>query len=98
MKNIQPVVHPELVKYSIELKRWFFNLIILGLFLTSMVDATGVITVSVHTWSVPDNLGRFIIRQIFRVVVFSGLYGLGVLGLRSIFVSMSVAFRTKLDS
>lgn len=98
MKNIQHVMHPELIKYFIELKRWFFGLIILGLFLTSMVDVIDVMTVSVHIWSVPDNLGRFIVRQIFRVVIFSGLYELGVLGLRSISMSTSVALRTKLDS
>lgn len=98
MKYIQSVMHPELVPYFIELKRGFFILIILGLFLTSVVDAIGVMTISVHTWSVPDNLGRFIVRQIFRVVIFGGLYELGVLGLRSFFMGMSVNLRTKLDS
>ena len=98
MKNIQRVVHPELVPYFIELKRWFFSLTILGLFLTSTVDAIGVMTISVHTWSVPDNLGRFIVRQIFRVVIFGGLYELGVLGLRSFFMGMSIDLKSKLGS
>ena len=98
MKSIQRVIHPELVPYFTGLKRWFFSLIILGLFLTSVVDATGVIAISVHTWNVPDNLGRFIVRQSFRVVIFGGLYELGILGLRSIFMSMSVDLKSKLGS
>lgn len=98
MKSIQRVIHPELVPYFTGLKRWFFSLIVLGLFLTSVVDAIGVISVSVHTWNVPDNLGRFIVRQVFQVVIFGGLYELGVLGLRSIFMSMSVDLKSKLGS
>ena len=98
MKNMQSVIHPKLVAYFIELNKWLALLTLIGLLLTSVIDAIGVVIANAHTWEIPHELGRFIVRQIFRVVIFGGLYELGVLGLRSFFMGMSIDLKSKLGS
>lgn len=98
MKNIQFIVHPVLVPYFREMNKWLALLTLIGLLLTSVIDAIGILIVNAYRWDIPHELGSFLVRQMFRFVIFCGLYIAGVLALRRSFVRISVDFRTKLGS
>ena len=98
MKNIQHVVHPELVKYVIELNKWLALLTVISLLLTSVIDALGILIVNAYRWDTPHEIGSFLVRQVFRVVIFYGLYAAGILALHRSFARISADLKTKLGS
>lgn len=98
MKDTHSAIHPKLVAYFRELNKWLAFLTLVGLLLTSVVDAIGILIVNAHSWDIPQDIGSFLVRQMFRFVIFCLLYAGGVLALRRSFVRISVDFRTKLDS
>jgi hypothetical protein len=98
MKNTQFTVHPMLVAYFRELNKWLAFLTLVGLLLTSTVDAIGILLANMPTWSAPYEIGSFLVRQAFRVVVFCGLYVAGMLALRRGFVRISTDLTIKLAS
>lgn len=98
MKNIQSTLHPLLVQYFIELNKWLALLTIIGLLLTSVTDALGILIVNAYRWDTPHEIGSFLVRQVFRVVIFYGLYAAGILALRRSFARISADLKTKLGS
>lgn len=97
MKSIQFIVHPMLVAYFRALNRWLAFLTLIGLLLTSVVDAIGILIVYAHIGDTPHDIGAFLVRQAFRFVIFCGLYAIGVLALRRSFIRISVDFGNRLD-
>ena len=96
MKKEQLTIHPALIDCFTELNRWLAALILIGLLLTSTVDALGVVIVNTHQWDTPRDIGSFLVRQAFRFVIFCLLYAAGILALRRSFMRISANLKSVL--
>ena len=97
MKDTHSAIHPKLLAYFRELDKWLLVLSMVGLLLTSVVDAIGILIANAHNWDTPHDIGSFLVRQAFRFVIFCLLYVAGILALRRSFMRISANLKSVLD-